>query len=174
MHLAFTAFIAGMCFIYLQSGLMEYINDREAGSWWALQNWREANPNCAIGDWPYAQKLVIDRIVIHEIWLVFNSIERDKTYVDWLISLLTETPPPPPPTKRRKRRPTFGGPESGLLFSYQKIPTLSNRDSSFYCFFVRVKKTTSCAVPKRCGGPQLPAPLVVYTHASPCGFNPKS
>ncbi len=125
----FLVFIAVMCFIHLYYGLAEYISIQEDRAWWALHHWRQANPDYYIGDWPYAQELVIHRIIAHEIWLAFNSIERDEDHINWLIRLISETLPPSPPRRRRKLSSKSNGPKSWAVFSYQKIPT--DRDFVF-------------------------------------------
>lgn len=120
------------CLIYLLGGLKEYIDEQENRARWALQNWREANPDYYIGEWPYAQQLILDRIVTYELWFIFHpEVRRSQRYIDHLVKLLHQGHPPLSPPPRRERLSQSNGPKSWAVFSYQKIPI--SRDFIFYC-----------------------------------------
>jgi len=62
----------------------------------ALFNWRLANPDYYIGDWPYARELVMRRIAAYRHFLETHSFVEDRGFTEYLFSLLDEHGPPPP------------------------------------------------------------------------------
>lgn len=100
-------FIAVMCLIYLYYSLEEHISTLEDQAHNALQDWREANPEYYIGDWPYAQQLVLNQLVALEICFAFNIYPRNESRIHRLLSLLNESRPPSSPRPRRKRSSQF-------------------------------------------------------------------
>ncbi len=83
----------------------------------ALRNWRLANPNYYVGEWPYAQALVRKHLNAYERYIAAHPwIERNEQFVSWLEALINEKPQPPNPPPKSQRPTLFSRPKLRAFF----------------------------------------------------------
>ena len=97
----------------------------------AFHAWRDANPDVAVGDSPYAQRLVLQWIEKYKRLLETHSWTKDirfLSFLDYLYELLNEKGPPPP--YKRRPRPKRPSTTKAVLF----YPLSRNRGAKPVCF----------------------------------------